>query len=184
MPRRRETLKIMGAVGSTCAFPFQADELYGQHEHAPGAAPAPKLPTAPSFFTAAEFETITRLADLIIPRTNTPGALDAGVPAYVDYVVSRNKALQQVMRDGLAWLDQRAQGPFVKLPQPRQLALLRPLDRMKDKPRSGDTGLRFFQAAKGLIADGYYTSREGLLTGLGYQGNTVMAEFPTCLHEH
>ncbi len=30
----RDALKIIGAIGATCIFPFQADELYGQHEHA------------------------------------------------------------------------------------------------------------------------------------------------------
>ncbi len=33
MQTRREALKIIGAVGVTCAFPFSANELYGQHVH-------------------------------------------------------------------------------------------------------------------------------------------------------
>ena len=35
---RRESLKIIGAVGATCAFPFSADTLYGQHVHPAPAA--------------------------------------------------------------------------------------------------------------------------------------------------
>ena len=38
MANRRESLKIIGAIGATCAFPFPADELYGQHVHSPAAA--------------------------------------------------------------------------------------------------------------------------------------------------
>ncbi len=35
MTNRREALKIIGAVGATCVFPFAANELYGQHVHDP-----------------------------------------------------------------------------------------------------------------------------------------------------
>jgi len=33
METRRDTLKIIGAIGTTCAFPFAANDLYGQHQH-------------------------------------------------------------------------------------------------------------------------------------------------------
>jgi hypothetical protein len=36
-----------------------------------------------------------------------------------------------------------------------------------------------------MTADGYYTSRVGLVDELGYKGNTVLAAFPECTHpEH
>jgi len=36
-----------------------------------------------------------------------------------------------------------------------------------------------------MTADGYYTSRAGLVEDLGYLGNQVLAEFPECkLDEH
>jgi len=37
---------------------------------------------------------------------------------------------------------------------------------------------------KTTVADGYYTSRAGLIEELRYPGNQVLAEFPTCVHEH
>ena len=40
--------------------------------------------------------------------------------------------------------------------------------------------VRFFRLIKNLTADGYYTSRVGLLDELGYAGNTALARFPTC----
>ena len=39
---------------------------------------------------------------------------------------------------------------------------------------------RFFQLVKNLTADGYYTSRTGLLEELGYTGNSALAKFPAC----
>ncbi len=44
---------------------------------------------------------------------------------------------------------------------------------------------RFFLLVKNLTADGYYTSRTGLLEELGYTGNAALARFPSCvLPEH
>ena len=53
---RRSLLKIFGAIGATCAYPFASDELYGQT-----AAPLPE--TAPHFFNKSDFSAISRLAD-------------------------------------------------------------------------------------------------------------------------
>ena len=39
---------------------------------------------------------------------------------------------------------------------------------------------RFFRLIKNLTADGYYTSRVGLLEELGYIGNTYRANFSQC----
>ncbi len=198
---RREALKIIGAIGSTCAFPFSADELYAQHQHD---GPAATLPSQPSFFTKDKFAAISRLADLIIPATGTPGALAAGVPAYIDYVVSRNPAAQTLQRQGLAWLDShcgKLHGKrFAELGEAQQIAVLTPLLEAADKaplpagPRTGgltprpawkaSTGVKFLHAVKSLTADGFFTSKEGLVETLRYPGNTAMAEFPTCIHEH
>src|SRR5712692_10244370 len=98
METRRDTLKIIGAIGSTCDFPFSSNDLYGQqeHHHAPPAATQPaRGPFQPKFFTAPEYETVSRIADLIIPPTGTPGAVAAGAPEYIDYVVSHNQEHQK-----------------------------------------------------------------------------------------
>src|SRR5277367_3093530 len=105
MKSRREALKIIGAVGVTCAFPFSANELYGQHVHPAGEEAAqqlkPDAPYAPRFFTPAELLVISRLTDLIIPPTDTPGGAAAGVPAYIDLVVNEDPALQATFREGV-----------------------------------------------------------------------------------
>ena len=74
MADRRETLKIIGAVGITCAFPYGADELYGQHVHPEGEQAAA---AAARFFKPDEMKVISRVADLIIPATDSPGAVAA-----------------------------------------------------------------------------------------------------------
>ncbi len=201
---RREALKIIGAISTTCAFPFSADELYAQHAHNAG-APA-KLPEKPRFFTEHEFRLVTRVADLIIPETDTPGALKTGVPAYIDFVVSRNEEAQKLCRSGLRWLDteskRRHKQAFTDLAEAQQIALLKPLSdkadawedltalpsaearERKKQAKRPPMEVAFFKTIKGLTADGYYTSEPGLIHDLGYRGNTVLGEFPTCVHEH
>jgi gluconate 2-dehydrogenase subunit 3-like protein len=184
MESRRDTLKIIGAIGTTCAFPFAANDLYGQHQHAaPTQAPPPRGPYTPKFFTPTEYETLSRLADLIIPPTDTPGAVAAGVPEYIDYVVHTNPEHQPLMREGLKWLDQQSAGTrFIALTEQQQIDLLTPLSAAADRE---DLNLpaRFFAMVKSLTADGYYTSQIGLVQELGYTGNTALPSFPGCTHQ-
>ncbi len=225
---RRHALKVLGAIGATCAFPFAGDELYGQHVHATLAQAPTAGPYVPAFFTPGEYVTVSRLTDVIIPATDTPGAAAAGVPEYVDRVVSMNPEHQPLMRAGLAWLETQARarsspsGNFVSLMEAEQIAILQApsdaVDRqhrdaqrrrfrtegrgkavyhiaitdrdpparpsVAPRPVSGkapDLPVQFFRLIKNLTADGYYTSRAGLLDELGYAGNTVLARFPGCL---
>jgi gluconate 2-dehydrogenase gamma chain len=186
MADRREALKIIGAIGSTCAFPFASDELYGQHVHEAG---KPAVMPAPKYFRAADLATVSRIADLIIPATDTPGAVGAGVPAYIDLLVSESEAHQKVFQAGLAWIDAQSknahQKPFVQLSEEQQIALLMPLSEAVDAGNVGSPAEKFFRAMKSMTADGYYTSKTGLVDELGYKGNTVMAAFPACeIPEH
>src|SRR5205085_10719405 len=43
-----------------------------------------------------------------------------------------------------------------------------------------DVPVAFFRLLKNLTADGYYTSRIGLVDELGYTGNTALGQFPSC----
>lgn len=229
---------MLGAIGATCAFPFAGDELYGQHVHTTLAQTPPPGPYAPAFFTPAEYASLSRLTDVIIPPTDTPGAAAAGVPEYIDRVVTLNAEHQPLIRAGLLWLEQQAKSrysrEFLLLDEAEHIAILQPLsdeiDRQQREAQRGrfrteapfDSGakalaqgkqgkevyyvaltdkdpparpastppvaldadpgmpVRFFRLLKNLTADGYYTSRVGLLEELGYAGNTALAKFPVC----
>ena len=180
---RRRVLKLFGAISATCAYPFAGDELYGQtvHEHASSQTPN-------RFLNEADFNTISRIADLIIPPTNTPGAIQAGVPEYIDFVVAHESQHQALVSDGLRWLDAQAKGQggerFLALDEHTQLSILEPLCEAADAENTPGRNVQFFALLKRLTADGYYTSRTGLIDELGYKGNTVRAGYPECVHEH
>lgn len=186
---RRSLLKIFGAIGATCAYPFASDELYGQTAPAHVHPAHPPAQANPRFFNESDFKTISRIADLIIPETDTPGAVGAGVPEYIDMVISRNTDQQLAMADGLRWLDSEAnrvaEKKFVELTEEQQLSLLEPLCEAFDAdPKSHARNVEFFSLMKSLTADGYYTSKIGLIDELGYTGDTALASFPDCVHEH
>ena len=214
---------MLGAIGVTCAFPFEGDELYGQHVHATVAQASPGGPYAPTFFTPSEYATLSRLTDVIIPPTDTPGASAAGVPEYIDRVVSLNKEHQPLIRAGLAWIERQAKTrfsrDFLALDESDHATILQPLSDQIDRerrdaqqhrfrtdasgkrvyyvaltdkdvatpaaaatrpPDDADLPVRFFRLVKNLTADGYYTSRVGLLDELGYAGNRALAQFSPC----
>jgi gluconate 2-dehydrogenase gamma chain len=131
-----------------------------------------------TYLTPAELEWLKVLVDTIIPRTDTPGASDAGVPAFIDRRLATNAPLSEVFRSGMKSLDADAQARFgAAFPAvtPEQRILL--LTSRQDEP--------FFTAMKGLTVDGYYTSEAGLKQELGWHGNTFLTEFKGCDHpEH
>lgn len=163
-----------------------AAPLAAQHVHPAGSdllqiAAAPG-PYTPKFFTEAELETLRMLMDLIIPRTDTPGASDAGVHRLIDTDASRRPASQKPFRDMLAWLDaesQRTAGkPFAGATSQQQTAIL---SAASSSPSA--TGWAHFALAKSAAVDTYYSTRQGLQTELGWNANTFLPEFKGCTHK-
>jgi len=148
----------------------------------------------PVFFSADELEAVARLCDVIIPRTDTPGARDARVHEYVDLALSiEDEDEQAELRRGLEHLDRacRAEhGRPVHQASPEQLtAVLTPLSdevtaaAASNERRERSTGAAFFSALKGLTIFGYYTSREGRVEELGLPEAVTMERWRGCPHD-
>src|SRR5437899_2611826 len=79
----------------------------GMHHGPP--PPQPAQPYAPQFFKPDEFETVEILTEIIIPTDDKPGAKEAQVADYIDFVVFSaaefEPSLQKDWIKGLAWLD-------------------------------------------------------------------------------
>lgn len=173
---RRSALKTLAAVA---AVPV----AQAQHQHESPLVTV-SAPYKPVVLTAAEMKWMAALVDTIIPRTDTPGASDAGVPAFIDRRLRSNPTLTARLREGMAALDAEArdkfEAEFPVLTSEQRIALLTPIDA---DPASRLGG--FFRQVKTLTVDGYYTSKEGLTQELGWHGNTYLTEFKGCTHpEH
>lgn len=179
--RRTALFGIASAAVSVAVDPVLAQQHNGHDatdEH------ASLQPHQPTFFSAAEYQNLSRIVDIIIPRTDTPGALDADVPYRIDQQVAATPALQETFRQGLHFLSEVAKtqnvASFAELPEARQLLAVAAL-RDPPAPASG----RFFKAVKDLTVEWYYRSEQGLVQELGFKGNTFRASFPGCTHpEH
>lgn len=165
MPSRRKILQTAAAAAS--AFPILGEP----HQHGGGAA-AGATAYKPKWATAEEMKQMAALADLIIPRTDTPGASDAKVHEFIDFTLSHDARRKAEVREGLRW--------FASLAAGKQVDALTAASR-NTRSKEG----RFFKLFRDLTIDGYYASREGLVTELGFSGNTYLPEFKGCTHpEH
>ncbi len=138
----------------------------------------------PVFFNAHQIKTLIVLTNLIIPRTDTPGANDANVHRYLDLFMSvANVADQKHFTDGLAWLDQYSvqtyELEFVKCNEEQQIVVLSRMARL-DKTPIADAGHSFFNQAKNLTSIIYFSTPEGYqeLNKFGPPPSTVGCEHP------
>lgn len=128
-----------------------------------------------TFFTADEMATITILGDIIIPKDEVSGsASDAGVPAFIEYIVKEKPEHQTPMRGGLRWLDLQCLNRFGKAfrdcSQPQQMELVDAIAFPKKAKPGMAQGVAFFNLMRNLTATGFYTSEMGV-KDVGYQGN-------------
>lgn len=134
-----------------------------------------KLLAAGPYFTPAEMATITLLADIIIPADEVSGsASEAGVPAFIDFIVRDMPEHQLPMRGGLRWLELQCLNRFGKpFPSCTPVQQLEIVDAIafpnKAKPEMSQ-GVRFFSLLRNLTASGFYTSAIGV-KDLNYKGN-------------
>jgi glucoside 3-dehydrogenase (cytochrome c) hitch-hiker subunit len=122
-------------------------------------------------------DTVATIAELIIPKTDTPGARDAGVPAFIDVMLAdwADDEQRQMFTAGLANVDERARAHFAKdfigCSQDQQTQILTDLDaelaRLRDT--KSDASKNFFSAMKWLTLTGYYTSEVGATNELHYR---------------
>mgnify|MGYP002336280245 CR=1 FL=1 len=186
---RRDALKgIATGIGVGASLPIIGQSALAQHEHHAVAAKTAQAKTAaakPKFFTAAEMAAIGEISELIIPADErSGGAKAAEVPAFIDLMISESSAeTKDLWKKGLAAMDTKADGSFVKAAKDKQIAILTEISKNETKPTTLEE--RFFRAIKNMTIDGYYTSKIGIHDELKYKGNTYLREFKGCTHpEH
>ena len=207
---RREILRYIGIASIAGTFPgFNKWAFACTQGHVNEAVAAPARPSAGPykalFFTPQQFQMIEHLAEMILPGDDTPGAKEAGVAEFIDFMVANrvpvsakrevrstedavelgNEAQNRFL-SGLDWMNARSKSEFghefMDCSSEQQKSLLEELAyKAKFKPTT-ESGRQFFQFMRDYTVVGYYTTRIGL-ESLGYPGlRVVWPSMPGCPH--
>lgn len=174
---RRELLKAIAAAALIGPLGLEA----AQHVHGIAAAEKSAAGYKPKALTAHEYKALRVLADLIIPADERgPGAAEAGACEFIDLLASQNPQLLAIYTGGIAWLDRSSQRlnakDFVDAAPQQQTALLDLIAYRKNESPILGPGIQFFDWARRMVVDAYYTSPAGI-KAIGYLGNTAVAKF-------
>ncbi len=188
-PDRRRVLEIIAKAAAASQFPgFSRWVFAAEHQHGESAPALPRPANyLPQFFNANEYRTIELLTEMIIPADESPGAKEAGVSEFIDFMAAHgDESLQGPMRTGLRWLDrtakQNAGQAFADLPRSQQEDLLKSVAYKSRLGQSDLEGYAFFQLIRRYTVMGYYTSHVGLKE-LSYPGLQFYSQSPECPHK-
>ena len=178
-PSRRDALR---ALATAVVAAGTLDRLLAEqvHQMVAQSAVASGGAYVPSALSPHQYRTVERLADLIVPVENgAPGALEAGVPAWIDMLAGVNDQLKAIYVDGVAWLDaamkRRAGMDFAAAPPADQTGLLDLIAYRGNESPELAPGIQFFTWVRRMTVDGFYTSRVGMRDV--YLGNSPSPTF-------
>jgi gluconate 2-dehydrogenase gamma chain len=190
MTRRDAAWAILRAAAVIGGQEFFSDWMraaqVAQHRlHAP---PEPDSWTSytPKFFSAEDFRNLDAFTAILIPTDDTPGAREAHVTAFIDFVVNAAAQyapeMQNDWRNAMDWL--RAH-QFGQLSAGEQLSFVQRTSQPEHDASKKQEGSPVYTLIKQMAVHAFYTSRVGLIDVLEYKGLAYLTEFPGCNHpEH
>lgn len=130
---------------------------------------------AEKFFDEHEMQTITVLGDIIMPKDDVSGnASEAGVPAFIEFIVKDKPSYQLPIRGGLKWLDiqcyKQFSNPFVSCSAQQQITMVNQIAYPEKAKPEMKPGVAFFNVMRDLTTTGFFSSDIGI-KDLGYMGN-------------
>lgn len=181
---RRELLRYTAYItGMAVSGPVASALLSGcKRDEAVAAGEAVYEPT---FFNADEYEYISKFADTMLPKTDTPGALEVGAPEMVDKMVGQvyDEEARDKFRKGLAQLmksedPEKTTSAFSALGNDEALVYLQDQDlHYKDPDTDWDTMPEIEGSARSI-----YFDLKSQIVGAWFNseevGTTVLAYLP------
>ena len=162
----RKTALLMGAAVSASA-------LTGILQ---GCKATPELTYTPQFFTEDQARVVMEVAEIIIPKTDTPGAKDAGVPGFIDIMLKDcyKKEDQDRFIAGLATFDEEAKKAYgdsfiyCKPEQQVEFVTKTHATALAEAKENKEAKRPFILMAKELTLLGFFTSEPGATQVLQY----------------
>jgi len=171
MMQRREVLRrVAWMLGGAVSAPAALAILQGCSARDPAVSATafkPKFLTAPS-----QMDIVTEVAEIIIPKTDTSGAKDAGVPAFIDSVLADvyPKDAQERFAVGLGGFAAAAAAasgkPFLEQDPAQRIAFVK---QSLETALEGERNPKpFILMARELTLLGFFTSRVGITENMEY----------------
>jgi gluconate 2-dehydrogenase gamma chain len=176
---RREVLRLLGGVAvAPMLAPVSPERFWdlGRTIHARLASRAGRS------LDAHQLATVNHIAELILPETDTPGAVSVKVPEFIDLMLTEWSPAAERDRflTGLADIDARSRrfygGVFLDLRAPDQTAMLQALDGVTGAEGSAEDA---FATLKDLTIYGYFTS-EVVMKGVTHH-EVIPGRFDGCI---
>jgi len=184
---RRDMLASIAAGAAALSIPREGLEAAAAHAHEALEAEAiaeqqgRQQAYVPKQFVDDEYRFVTILVDYVIPRDARSGsATQAGVPQFMDFVLTEYPGNRTWMKDGLAWTNaecrRRFQQGFLSCTEAQHRELLDAIAYPKRARAQDRPGVEFFNRLRNLTSSGFWSSRMGI-ADLGYVGNRPVAEW-------
>ena len=115
------------------------------------------------FYSHEENAWVSRISDLVIPRTETPGAIDANVPGFLDGLMAdwANIETQRDHHNSLEKIKAQLGLDYLSIDEDSATNRLAQLDAKAFDGRPID--FREYRSLKGLITQAYFASEDGAL---------------------
>lgn len=170
---RRSALTSIAAVA--LAGPVALEAAQQVHESVAEDAHAAAGLYKPKALNQHEFDTLRKLSEMIVP-----GATKGGAAEFIDLLASQNPEMLAIYTGGLAWLDYAMErqyaATFLSSAAERQTSMLDLIAYRRNETPELAAGIRFFNFARRMTVDAYYTSAAGIAE-LGYLGNKGMPDY-------
>ncbi len=170
MLQRRELLRRAAwLLGGAVSAPAALAILQGC-----SAKDQPVSDWTPKFFKGAEAVIVTAIADVMIPKTSTSGALDAGVPAFIDSVLAAvyPEDAQQRFHTGFAEFEASAKAGGKSFIEQDAAGRAATVTKALEAALAADQGPRpFILLVRELTLLGFFTSKVGITENMEYVAN-------------
>ncbi|HKH99130.1 MAG TPA: gluconate 2-dehydrogenase subunit 3 family protein [Candidatus Sulfotelmatobacter sp.] len=177
---RREALRILATGAALQLAPGNLLSVLREARALAGSQAAPRA------LNPHQDATVKAMAEMILPRTDTPGAADVGAAEFIDLILADWCVQQEraLFLNGLADVDERSQTlfsqDFVECSAVQQADILNALgEKMEQEERMREQGhspeappepeRRFYPMLRQLTLTAYYTSEAGATQELNFQ---------------
>jgi hypothetical protein len=131
----------------------------------------------PIYLNAQQYDTVWQMAELILPKTKTPGAADAGVAPFIDllfasfFEADQKTALELGLNTFMEICQEQYGASFLSLKSAEQ-------EQFMLKTEQSMEGRAFFKPFKQLVLWGFFTSEPGMKS-MNYQ--PVPGKYDGCI---